>query len=76
MTLMERLLEESDKATEIVCANCGMLAVNDQIRKKSFCPVCGESEVYPIEMSYAFKLLLNELKAMCVFPKLKLADKV
>jgi DNA-directed RNA polymerase beta subunit len=76
MTLMERLLEESDKATEIVCANCGMLAVNDLIRKKSFCPVCGESEVYSIEMSYAFKLLLNELKAMCVFPKLKLGDKV
>jgi DNA-directed RNA polymerase beta subunit len=76
MTLMERLLEESDKATESVCANCGMLAVSDQIRKKNFCPVCGESEVYPIEMSYAFKLLLNELKAMCVFPKLKLEDKV
>jgi DNA-directed RNA polymerase subunit B' len=76
MTLMERLLEESDKITELVCDNCGMLAVNDQIRKKSFCPVCGDSVIHPIEMSYAFKLLLNELKSMCVFPKLKLEDKV
>jgi DNA-directed RNA polymerase subunit B' len=76
MALMERLLEESDKVTELVCENCGMIAVNDQIRKKTFCPVCGESNVQPVEMSYAFKLLLNELKAMGVYPKIKLDDKV
>jgi len=76
MALMDRLLEESDKVTELVCAKCGMLAINDQIRRKTFCPVCGDSEVYPVEMSYAFKLLLNELKAMCIFPKIKGGDKV
>jgi len=76
MVLMERLLEESDKITELICANCGTIAINDQIRKKKFCPVCGESEVYPVDMSYAFKLLLSELKAMCVMPKIKLEDKV
>jgi len=76
MVLIDRLLEESDKITELVCESCGMTAVNDQIRKKIFCPVCGGSNVQPVEMSYAFKLLLNELKAMCIYPKIKLKDKV
>jgi DNA-directed RNA polymerase beta subunit len=76
MTLMERLLEESDKVTELICDKCGMIAIDDKIRRKSYCPVCGESSVHPVEISYAFKLLLNELKAMCVFPKIKVGDKV
>ena len=76
MVLTERLLEESDKVTELVCEKCGMIAIDDQIRKKKFCQLDGESIIHPVEMSYAFKLLLNELKAMCLSPKIKLADKV
>jgi DNA-directed RNA polymerase subunit B' len=76
MLLMERLLEESDKVTELICSRCGMIAIDDQIRKKKYCPICNDSEVYPIELSYAFKLLLNELKAMGIYPKIKLEDKV
>ncbi|MFH0986903.1 MAG: DNA-directed RNA polymerase subunit B, partial [Candidatus Micrarchaeota archaeon] len=75
MLLLERLLEESDKVTELVCGKCGMIAVNDVIRKRKYCKVCGSSDVHPVEMSYAFKLLLNELKAMCVYPRLILEDK-
>ena len=75
MLLMERLLKESDRVIELVCSKCGMIAINDQIRKKSYCNVCGSSDVHPIEMSYAFKLLLNELKSMCIYPKLMLGDK-
>ena len=52
-----------------------MIAVNDQIRKKAYCNACGSTEVYPIEMSYAFRLLLDEIKAMGINPKLKLEDK-
>lgn len=76
MLLMERLLEESDKVTELVCEKCGMIAVNDQIRKKKYCTLCGSSDVHPVDMSYAFKLLLNEIKAMGVYPRIKLMDKV
>ena len=72
---MERLLKESDKVTELVCTKCGMIAVEDRIRKKKYCPVCGSTDVVPIEMSYAFKLLLNEMKSMGVYPKLELGDK-
>ena len=76
LTLKERLLDESDKYEAIVCEHCGMLAVEDKYRNKKYCPICGDVETYPIEISYAFKLLLDELKSLCIFPKLVLGDKI
>ena len=75
LTLKERLLDESDKYDAIVCENCGMLAVFDKNKNKKYCPICGDVETYPVEISYAFKLLLDELKSLCIFPKLVLGDK-
>jgi DNA-directed RNA polymerase subunit B' len=75
MLLLERLLKESDVVVELVCEKCGSIAVDDQIRKKQYCPVCESSQVHPVEMSYAFKLLLNEMKALGIDPKLVLEDK-
>jgi DNA-directed RNA polymerase subunit B len=75
LALKERLLDESDKYEAIVCSECGMLSVHDKIRNKIYCPICGEVDSFPVEISYAFKLLLDELKSLCIFPKLILEDK-
>ena len=75
LALKERLLDESDKYEAVVCNECGMLAVFDKNKNKMYCPICGDSETYPVEISYAFKLLLDELKSLCIFPKLVLGDK-
>ena len=76
LALKERLLDESDKYEAIVCNDCGMLAVYDKNKRKVYCPICGDdTDMYPIEISYAFKLLLDELKSLCIFPKLILGDK-
>ena len=75
IALKERLLDESDKYEAVVCNECGMLAVFDRNKNKIYCPICGDSDTYPVEISYAFKLLLDELKSLCIFPKLVLGDK-
>ena len=75
MLLKERMLEESDKTTELVCKDCGSIAVYDHIKNRAYCPVCESADLAQIEMSYAFKLLLDEIKAMGIFPRLLLKDK-
>ncbi len=70
--LKERMIDSSDKTTELVCGDCGSLAVHDKVKNKRFCPVCESGEVHEVQMSYAFKLLLDEMKSIGIFPKLKL----
>jgi len=76
MLLHEKLIEDSDKTVELVCEKCGVIAVNDEIRHKKYCPLCKTTAVYPVEMSYGFKLLLDELKALGILAKINLVDKV
>ncbi len=74
LLLKERF--DSDKTIIHICEECGMFAVFDDYRNKKFCPKCGANvEITAIELSYAFKLLLDELKSLCIYPKLNLEDK-
>jgi len=77
MALKERLLDESDKVDQYVCAKCGMIAFIDRKRNVTRCLGCGsETDIYSVEMSYAFKLLLDELKSMGIAPRMRLMDQV
>ncbi len=74
--LKDRLLDSSDRYDAKICEDCGNFAVHDERRGRTYCPVCGEdSEISEVETSYAFKLLLDELRSLCIDPSLKLKDK-
>ena len=74
MLLKERF--DSDKTIVPVCENCGIIAIKDEYKGKSYCPVCGENvEITEIEISYAFKLILDEFKSLGIYPKLQLQSK-
>jgi len=75
LLLKERLLEESDKTNILVCSNCGLLAVYDRNRDRYYCPICGDKAIISkLTVSYAFKLLIQELISLLVVPRLKLRE--
>mgnify|MGYP001574236820 FL=1 len=74
LLLKERF--DSDRTIVPVCESCGIIAIKDSYKNKSYCPVCGENtEVNDIEISYAFKLMLDEFKSLGIYPKLQLESK-
>ncbi|WP_455392354.1 DNA-directed RNA polymerase subunit B [[Eubacterium] cellulosolvens] len=76
MVIKDRLLDESDGTTQFVCGNpkCGHVAMLDR-RGFLRCPLCGDNaNIFPVQTSYAFKLLLDELKSMGVALRLQLED--
>jgi len=76
MLLRDRLLEESDKYTLYVCENCGYIAYYNMKQRKYTCKLCEDkAKISPVIVSYAFKLLLQELMSLCVAPRLKLKEK-
>ena len=77
LTLKERLLDESDQEWINVCGQCGMTAVENVDQRRVYCPNCEEeTDVHEVEMSYAFKLLLDEMKALGIAPRIELEDAV
>lgn len=76
--LRERLFEQSDPFITCVCTKCGLLcepeAERMQVRGTSaYCRNCDSRETpATMRMPYAFKLLLQELYAMNIAPRLRL----
>ncbi len=77
MVIKDRLLDNSDGTVLYVCGNpeCGHIAMFDRKRGILRCPVCGNTtNIYPIETSYAFKLMHDELASLGVIMRLKVGD--
>ena len=73
MLLKERY--DSDKIVLHICEKCGAIAIEDSIRNKIYCPICASEDNEPVEVSYAFKLLLEELQGLHIQTKFKLKNK-
>lgn len=68
MLLIERLMLSSDSFNVDVCIECGLLGY------QNWCSFCKSSRsLASIQMPYAYKLLLQELQAMSIQPRLKLS---
>jgi DNA-directed RNA polymerase beta subunit len=66
---------DSDKVRLPICTKCGTIAVEDTIRNKTTCPNCHSEDVEPVEISYAFKLLVEELQGLHIRTNFGLKNK-
>lgn len=73
LLLKERF--SSDNIVVHICSKCGAFGIRDKLRKREICPLCGNSKLEPIEISYASKLLMEELVSLHLFPHLILKNK-
>lgn len=62
LLLKERF--SSDQTTALVCTGCGYLADPFLFNYRSKCPMCGETKFDEVEIAYAFKLFVNEMRSM------------
>jgi DNA-directed RNA polymerase subunit B len=66
---------DSDKVVLPICKKCGTIAVDDTIRNKIYCPICNSEDIDNVEVSYAFKLLMEELQGLHIQTKFELKNK-
>jgi len=66
---------DSDKVVLPICSKCGSVAIEDNIRNKKACSLCGSEEIESIEISYAFKLLMEELQGLHIHTTFGLKNK-
>ena len=63
----ERLMECSDAFRCFACRDCGLLAVVNPVEGIWNCRSCGNTTNFsPVEIPYAYKLLMQELESMCI----------
>lgn len=66
---------DSDKVIIHICSKCGSVVIDDQIHNKKVCSLCHSNQVEPVEVSYAFKLLAEELQGLHLMTKFELKNK-
>ncbi len=73
LLLKERF--SSDQTTALICTSCGYLADPYLFNYKSKCPVCGHAKFDEVELAYAFKLFMNELRSLGINPSFGAKDR-
>ena len=73
MVIKDRMLDESDKTLQYVDSRSGHISYMDR-RGVLTSPMGDNTAIYPVTMSYAFKLLLEELKSLGIAARLRLED--
>ncbi len=66
---------DSDKTVVYICKECGSLGYEDVIHNKKICSLCSSIDAEPIEVSYAFKLLIDELLGLGIHTTFELKNK-
>lgn len=79
--LKERLMECADAYSTYICGKCGLFARREESRMNEsyptandiqFCQLCDNyTDIHKVVIPYAFKLMIQELMAMCIVPRIR-----
>lgn len=73
--LKERLCDVSDKFEVFICNACGIFCAGNNDRRIYSCQMCGtRTNISMVYMPYAFKLLVQEMMAMCISVQMRLEE--
>jgi DNA-directed RNA polymerase subunit B' len=75
LLLKERMLDQSDKAEIWICKHCGDVGYYDYIKNTPVCPNDNSNDLEMVEISYAFKLLFDEIKSLHILPRIRFREK-
>ncbi|KAI5185277.1 DNA-directed RNA polymerase II subunit RPB2 [Nematocida homosporus] len=71
--LKERLCDVSDRFEVFICNSCGIFCAGNRTRGIYSCQLCGtRTDISAVHMPYAFKLLTQEMMAMCISVQMRL----
>jgi len=71
--LNERMMISSDAYNARLCKHCGLIGTVVADEQGEHCTSCSKKEIHKVQMTYAGKLLMQELMAMGISPQLTLA---
>lgn len=75
LLLRETMRERSDLFRVYVCSECGLVGYYDRSKGKFMCPIHKDKAApRSVDVSYTFKLLLQELMSMGIRPRLVVED--
>jgi DNA-directed RNA polymerase II subunit RPB2 len=72
--LKEKFMDSSDIFKMHICKTCGLIAHKIINKNIYICDSCKNSEINQIQLPYAFKLLIQELMAINILPRLRTKD--
>lgn len=73
LLLKERF--DADRTILPICEESGLAGYYDEYKKQYISSLSKDGKISNVEMSYAFKLLLDEFKSLCIYPKMELKTK-
>ncbi|MGC9310375.1 MAG: DNA-directed RNA polymerase subunit B, partial [Candidatus Aenigmatarchaeota archaeon] len=73
LTLKERF--SSDETEVPICRKCGVAVIENKVKGTVQCPLCGKSDqIVKIKLSYAFKLVMDEMMSMGIYPRIHVEE--
>jgi DNA-directed RNA polymerase beta subunit len=67
----------SDETEIPICKKCGIAVIENKQKGIIQCPLCGKPDhIVKVRMSYAFKLVMDEMMSMGILPRVQISEGV